>query len=346
MADDGEVAGDVEVKDGERRSADEPGKGRLRRRASTIAGRAVSGGLFFFVVGLALFALLLFRSFENNSLVFLAAIVSVALIFYGSGSQAALTFEGRQTDTARLNLWVGGGAAVLALIFGQFIIWNEIPIRSVFRVNAVPIIVDVEYCLVSDLECLGDGTASSRSAAATGSGPARAFSGTEIADRDRQEFEAVARAVSVWGDRDRSFIQDVSTGDRIRRRYLVFTDRRVEFRLEQEVSNHFRIGRQIAFDLPKGAPAPALFGDPSRIASAPKSNLAPGCLRKALPNGPLCALYYDKTDPNHLVEGSYSVRVAVLPKSFVSAGDGTFTATPPAQDGSAAPPRSIDYVVE
>ncbi|MER9191224.1 hypothetical protein [Mesorhizobium australicum] len=131
----------------------------------------------------------------NSSLTFLVAMLGVAILLYGTGSQAAGTFGGDpgkaqkllvaplpgaavQAETATsgapsvpalANIAIAGGAAVLTAFFGWGVITKSPEIRQVFRDYDQYKEIRVEFCKFGDRLCSGSGaSAGDKAPAATG----------------------------------------------------------------------------------------------------------------------------------------------------------------------------------
>lgn len=96
-----------------------------------------SSGNFYIVVGCIFLWQAISRADEaHSSLVFILAILGVAIILYGTGTQAAAQGDATQTapgTTAKLNLAIAGGAGVLAAVFGFGVLSYHDEIGKVFK---------------------------------------------------------------------------------------------------------------------------------------------------------------------------------------------------------------------
>lgn len=88
-----------------------------------------NSGVFYIVLG-SLFLLAAYSALDNvhSAFVFLLAILGVAIVLYGTGTQAAGT-----GNTGTLNVAIAGGAGVLAAVFGFGVINYAQSIQDVFK---------------------------------------------------------------------------------------------------------------------------------------------------------------------------------------------------------------------
>ncbi|TWA70384.1 hypothetical protein FBZ85_1233 [Azospirillum brasilense] len=147
----------------------------------------MESGLFYFIVGCLFIVFSFIASWLglNSSLIFVVAVLGIAVLLYGTGSQSAgsygsatgdliallarnnarLTPEqqaalleklkaGTESETvAKWNIVVAGGAALLAAGFGYGIINYSPQIRSVFRDHDTYFRVRIELCRHDDQRC-------------------------------------------------------------------------------------------------------------------------------------------------------------------------------------------------
>ncbi len=105
----------------------------------------------YFAVGFATLIYLSKATGGNPAVTFLLAIIAVALVLYATGTQSTGIIS-----SGWLRAAVGGGAALLALGAGYLVSQQEDTVRSLFRVTAIPYIIEVEYCLKLDQSCTRD----------------------------------------------------------------------------------------------------------------------------------------------------------------------------------------------
>lgn len=145
-------------------------------------------GLFYFLTGCSFIAFAFVASgFKlNSSLIFVVAVLGIAVLLYGTGSQSAGSYGSTgngiedlikiinanltpdekvkfldqlrlstdaSNNVAKFNIAIAGGAAVLAALFGFGIISNSSEIRRVFRDYDTYFKVRVEFCKPTDNIC-------------------------------------------------------------------------------------------------------------------------------------------------------------------------------------------------
>ncbi len=76
---------------------------------------------------------------SHPTFIFLLAILGVAIVLYGTGTQAA-----GQSNTGTINIAIAGGAGVLALAFGYGVIEKNLDIQKVFSTARYYVVVKLE----------------------------------------------------------------------------------------------------------------------------------------------------------------------------------------------------------
>lgn len=99
--------------------------------------KAFFSSSFFFVLLGCLFLYVASREMVNthSAFVFLLAILGVAILLYGTGTQAAGTAKTDDSNLGAINLYIAGGAGVLAAVFGWGVVHYSTDIQKVFKRN-------------------------------------------------------------------------------------------------------------------------------------------------------------------------------------------------------------------
>lgn len=90
--------------------------------------------LFFILFGtLLLYCGLILLDQTHTSFVFILAVLGIAMVLFGTGSQAVASGELPQQTAGKLSVGIAGGAAALAAIFGYGIVYLEKGIQEFFK---------------------------------------------------------------------------------------------------------------------------------------------------------------------------------------------------------------------
>jgi len=90
--------------------------------------------MFFILLGgFFLYCGLILLDATHTGFVFILAVLGIAMILYGTGSQAFASGDVPQPTSGRISLGIAGGAAALAAIFGWGIVYLETGIQAFFK---------------------------------------------------------------------------------------------------------------------------------------------------------------------------------------------------------------------